>query len=95
MKTSNEFSSGYFLEAFGQVSTSINWWIHGEVFVKYGGVYGKATADVNTTIAVPGTVHPLGNVTTFLSIRQSSHNHGNEIFQKSSLIFGGTISTRF
>jgi hypothetical protein len=95
MKTSNEFSSGYFLEAFGQVSTPINWWAQAGAFLKYSGVYGKATADVNTTIAVPGKIHPPDDVTTFLSVPQSSHDNANAIFQRSSWILGGMMSTRF
>lgn len=84
IKTSNEFSSGYFLEAFGQVSTAINGWTRAGAFVKYNGVWGRSTMDVNTSVwtADPYPLH-------------SYHNQAVATFQRSSWIFGGSVSASF
>jgi hypothetical protein len=92
MKASSEFSSGYFLEAFGQVSTPINWWGQVGAFVKYSGIYGRATTDVNTSIATTRRTSP-GQPDSFDPV--SYHNQADATFQRSSWIFGGTISACF
>ena len=53
LSASNGINSGYFLEAFSQVSTKIGCWTQAGAFVKFSGVYGKATMAVNTTIGYP------------------------------------------
>ncbi len=97
IRASNGFSSGYFLEAFSQVFTKISWWGEAGAFVKYSGVYGKTTTGVNTTIAVlPATPAPNPNPPpAHLAIPNSFHNQADAIFQRSSWIFGGTISASF
>ena len=86
--TSNEFDSGYFLEAFGQASIPIAWWARVGAFVKYSGVYGKKNrGDVNTTVAefaTDGLIRP-----------KSYHSDADASFERSSWIFGGTISAGF
>jgi hypothetical protein len=94
IKTSNEFTSGYFLEVFGQVSTPINWWAQAGAFIKYSGVSGNATTDINTTIAVNERANP-NPPPTYLYDPKSFHNQADVTFQRSNWIFGGTISTRF
>jgi hypothetical protein len=84
IKTSNEFSSGYFLEAFGEVSTPINWWARMGGFIKYNGVWGRSTMDVNTNVWTDDT-YPL----------HSYHNQAVATFQRSSWIFGGSVSASF
>jgi len=81
IKTSNEFTSGYFLEAFGEVYTPINWWASVGAFIKYNGVWGRATMDVNTNIW-------RDNLNSF-------HNQAVATFQRSSWIFGGSVSASF
>lgn len=96
IKTSNEFTSGYFLEAFGQVSTPINWWAQAGAFIKYSGVCGKTTTDMNTTIASnerENTTPP--KIPPYIYDPKSFHNQADVTFQRSSWVFGGTLSTRF
>ncbi|MFH0960765.1 MAG: hypothetical protein V1897_18935 [Pseudomonadota bacterium] len=80
IKTSNEFSSGYFLEAFGEVSRPINWWARLGAFIKYNGVWGRATMDVNTNV---------------WELDKMQHNQAVATFQRSSWIFGGSVSASF
>jgi hypothetical protein len=84
IKTSNEFTSGHFLEAFGEVSTPINWWARVGAFVKFNGVWGRSTMDVNTNVW-----------TDDIYSLHSYHNQAVATFQRSSWIFGGSVSASF
>jgi hypothetical protein len=95
IRASNEFGSGYFMEAFAQVSTPISWWAEVGAFVKYSGVYGKATSEVNTTRAEAGKISNTDSPPNYLSIPQSYNNQADVTFQRSNWIFGGTISACF
>ena len=87
MKASNEFSSGYFLEAEGELSVPISWCAQVGAFVKYSCVYGKATTVVNTAISVL----PINDS---YSVKNYPHDAG-VTFERSSWILGGTISANF
>ena len=93
IRTSNEFTSGYFLEGFGEVSTPINWWARIGAFIKYNGVYGRTTMDVNTTVTIDDpNVNPTDHTKR---IPNSRHNQAVATFQRSSWIFGGSVSASF
>ena len=89
IKTSNEFSSGYFLEAFGEVSTPVNCWARVGAFIKYNGIYGRTTMDVNTSV----TIQDPDNAAR--RIPGANHNQAVATFQRSSWIFGGSVSASF
>ncbi len=74
------------------MSTSISRWAETGEFVKYIGVYGKTTTDVTTTTASTTDVRDTYPQPEYIALPISSHNHGNVTFQRSSLIFGGTIN---
>ncbi len=82
---SREFRSGYFLEGFAELSIPISRWGQMGAFAKYNGVYGRATkANVSggkTSDGKGGTVD--------MTIE------ANVTFDRSSWMFGGTISAGF
>lgn len=74
-----EFRSGYFLEGFGELSIPFSRWFQVGAFAKYSAIYGKATQAE----------------TTYSSDNDAASVTANLIFDRSSWIFGGTISASF
>jgi hypothetical protein len=96
LQASNEFTSGYFLEAGGDLSFPISSWGQAGVFVKYSGVYGKTTTIVNSSASTNPTFN--SNIPPNAKWSFSANNYPNQAdttFQRSNWIFGGTISACF
>jgi hypothetical protein len=80
-----EFRSGYFLEGFGELSIPFSRWFEIGAFAKYSGIYGRATqADV--------TYHVKTEIEKDVDLPSVT---ANLIFDRSSWIFGGTVSASF
>lgn len=86
---SNEFKSGYFLDAFADFQTPILSWAQLTAYAKYTAVYGKTVADVNANTMFPQARegHPEdyeGRITS-----------STATFQRSVWFVGGAFSTTF
>lgn len=76
-----EFSSGYFLEGFAELSSPISNWVEVGAFAKYNGVYARAT-EVS-----------IGHGLFDQNIIENAN--ANITFFRSSWMFGGAISASF
>ncbi len=86
VKSSNEFMSGYFLEALAEVAIPVSWWGQAGAFVKFSSVYGKTSMNLTNTVSRGVTSNPS---TIYV------HNDAGFTFDQSILVVGGSLSVSF
>lgn len=87
IKSSNEFLSGYFLEAMAELLLPVSWWGQAGAFVKFSNSYGKTSMNLTSTIAIPRE--------NGVNRQKSFHNDTGLTFEQSVLVVGGSLSIAF